>query len=67
LKRKNIYNGSDIKLKEFSLSILGLKYKHKFPFPLPFSFDIINRLCRDIGKNQKNINTADTNSTDTNY
>ena len=29
--------------------------------------DIANRLCRDMGKNQKNTNTADINSTDTNY
>lgn len=29
--------------------------------------DIANRLCRDMGKNQKNTNNADTNSTDTNY
>ena len=28
-EKEYLYNGSDIKLKEFSLSILGLKYKHK--------------------------------------
>ena len=26
--------------------------------------DIANRLCRDMGKNQKNINTAESNSTE---
>ncbi len=26
--------------------------------------DISNRLCRDMGKNQKNINTAESNSTE---
>ncbi len=28
-EKEYLYNGSDIKLKEFSPSILGLKYKHK--------------------------------------
>ena len=28
--------------------------------------DIANRLCRDMGKNQKNINTAESNSTEQN-